>query len=75
LERLNILLERCIQWQPPVWFLQDIDSVLEHIAHRLSLSANPLRRIQPVLREWRARRYNVWSNGELSVIHDILLAN
>jgi len=75
LERLNILRERCIQWQPPVWFLQDIDSVLEHIAHRLSLSANPLRRIQPVLREWRARRYNVWSNGELSVIHDILLAN
>lgn len=75
LERLNILRERCIQWDPPVWFLQELDAVLEHLAHRLSLSANPLRRIQPVLREWRGRRYNVWSNGELSVIHDILLAN
>lgn len=75
LERLQILRNRCTQWHPPQWFLQDINSALEHITHRLSLSPNPLRRIQPVMREWRSRRYNIWSNGELSVLHDMLLAN
>lgn len=73
--RLHILQQRSAAWQAPAWFRQDIDSALDHVAHRLALPANPLRRIQPVLHEWRSGRYNAWSNGELSVIHDILLAH
>lgn len=73
--RLHILQQRSAAWQTPAWFQKDINSALKHVEIRLTLPTNPLRRIQPVLHEWRSGRYNDWSNGELSVIHDILLAH
>lgn len=73
--RLHILQQRSAAWQAPAWFQKEINSALEHLEFRLTLPTNPLRRIHPVLHEWRSGRYNAWSNGELSVVHDILLAH
>jgi glycosyltransferase involved in cell wall biosynthesis len=70
--RLDVLKQRSVDWQTPEWFQSDLDSAIHHIDHRLALSANPFRRIRPVVNEWKARRYNDWSSGELSAVHDIL---
>lgn len=73
-ERLLTLRQRVATWQGPTWFLHELDALLEHIAHRLNLPSNIFLRIRHVILEWRTGRYNVWSAGELSAIHDIFSA-
>lgn len=56
-------------------------AAIEHLAHaagharfRAALPRNPFKRLAGILREHRAGHYNAWSNGPVSMLHDLLVA-
>ena len=47
----------------------------DHADFRSQLPRNPVTRFLRVLEERRAGNYHAWSNGETSILHDLLLGN
>jgi glycosyltransferase involved in cell wall biosynthesis len=54
--------------------LASLDQAIGHARHRANLPRSFLRRAIAVRREWSAGQYHRWSSGELSMLHDILIA-
>lgn len=44
-----------------------------HADFRGALPFNPFRRWPRVLSEWRAGHYHLWSNGDISMLHDLVV--
>jgi glycosyltransferase involved in cell wall biosynthesis len=51
-----------------------LERAIEHSRHRSRLPRAFMRRVRAVTGQWRAGQYHEWSSGELSVLHDILIA-
>lgn len=52
-----------------------LDRAIAHAAHRSSLPRNPFRRAAAVRRHWKTGEYHRWSSGDISMLHDLLIAN
>lgn len=74
-QRLQTLQRRLADWRAPNWFHEQVGAALAHISCRLSLPPSASRRLRPVWSEWHSRRYHAWSQGELSMLHDLILAS
>lgn len=46
----------------------------EHARFRANLPRNPAARLSGIVRERRAGHYDAWSNGPVSMLHDLLIA-
>lgn len=51
-----------------------IQAASEHARFRANLPSNPGVRLVRILRERRAGHYHAWSNGPVSMLHDLLIA-
>ncbi|MBK6004582.1 glycosyltransferase family 2 protein [Ramlibacter ginsenosidimutans] len=74
LERLLEIREHAARLDAPQDALVCIDSAIRHARHRANLPRAFLRRLFAVRREWSAGRYDQWSSGDLSMLHDLLIA-
>jgi glycosyltransferase involved in cell wall biosynthesis len=59
----------------PADALDCLDRAIRHAQHRTTLPRGFLRRAAAVRAEWSAGQYHEWSSGEVSVLHDLLIAN
>jgi glycosyltransferase involved in cell wall biosynthesis len=55
--------------------LQHLNAAAGHAEFRSALPRNPFTRLARVLRERRKGHYHAWSNGEISMLHDLFVAN
>ena len=53
---------------------EGLQEALAHARFRSHLARNPVSRASAVWREWRGGAYHRWSNGEISMLHDMLIA-
>jgi glycosyltransferase involved in cell wall biosynthesis len=74
LARLQALRERALEVGASGQILAAIDQAITHAAHRSSLPRNPFRRAAAVRRHWKAGEYHQWSSGDISMLHDLLIA-
>lgn len=74
LARLQAFRERALQLSASEQILAAIVQAITHAAHRSSLSRNPFRRAAAVWRHWKAGEYHQWSSGDISMLHDLLIA-
>lgn len=58
--------------QPPV--VQHLESAGGHARFRGELPRNPLVRLARIWQQRRAGHYHAWSNGPVSMLHDLLIA-
>ena len=58
---------------PPV-VIEYLVRCAQHAHFRSTLQRNPMKRLPGVFREYRAGNYNTWSNGVVSMLHDLLIA-
>jgi glycosyltransferase involved in cell wall biosynthesis len=73
-ERLLQMRAHAQQLGAPADALACLDRAIEHTTHRCRLPRAFLRRWKAVKTQWRAGQYHEWSSGELSVLHDVLIA-
>ena len=74
LERLLQMRAHAQQLGAPADAMACLDRGIEHATHRCRLPRAFLRRWTAVIAQWRAGQYHEWSSGELSVLHDVLIA-
>ena len=55
--------------------LEHLDAAAKHADFRARLPRNPIRRLRRILSERKAGNYHAWSNGEVSMVHDLVLGN
>jgi hypothetical protein len=54
--------------------LESLDSAIRHARHRANLPSSFVRRLAAAYKERHSGRYDQWSSGDLSLVHDILIA-
>jgi glycosyltransferase involved in cell wall biosynthesis len=74
LGRLQALRERAAQLGAREDIMASLDRAITHAAHRSSLPRNPFRRAAAVRRHWKTGEYHQWSSGDMSMLHDLLIA-
>jgi glycosyltransferase involved in cell wall biosynthesis len=74
-ERLDEIrdLARRLHASPQV--LEHLDLAAAHARFRATLPRNPVKRLAGIARERRAGHYHAWSNGPISMLHDLLIAS
>lgn len=73
-QRLDEILAVASRLVLPQGVVDHLISSANHARFRASLPRNPLLRLVGVLRERRSGNYNSWSNGLVSMLHDLLIA-
>ncbi|QHI97915.1 glycosyltransferase [Xylophilus rhododendri] len=73
-ERLTQMVERAEHLGADAQAIAWIRAAAEHAQFRGHLPRNPLRRAIAVSHSWRRRDYHRWSNGKISMLHDLLIA-
>lgn len=59
----------------PVEMQRHLSDAADHAEFRGHLPRNPITRLSRILEERRAGHYHAWSNGETSMLHDLLLGS
>lgn len=73
-QRLDEIVAVATRLVLPQGVIDHLISCANHARFRASLPRNPLSRLVGVLRESRSGNYNAWSNGLVSMLHDLLIA-
>ncbi len=73
-QRLDEIVAAAKRLALPQGVIDHLISCAKHAYFRASLPRNLLLRVVGVLRERRLGNYNAWSNGLISMLHDLLIA-
>lgn len=74
-DRLDEILGLAAHFGASAHVLDHLQLAADHARFRANLPRNPVKRLAGILRERQAGHYHAWSNGPISMLHDLLIAS